>query len=149
MRAHPAGKARPAGGRGRSGHTLIELQLSLAMTTVLMTAMVASLAITSRAMDYGSTPAGQAVLAAGVLEEINADLAMAMAFQERTDRAVTFSVPDRDGDGDQEVIRYAWTGAGTRQLVRQVNGGRSVVLAADVQDFPLAYRMKTVQPASP
>ena len=57
------------------------------------------------------------------LVELLADLEFALAFSEKTDHALTFTVPDRDGDFISETIRYAWSGTPGDPLTRQYNGG--------------------------
>jgi len=132
------------GRHGSIGYTLLEMLLSLAIMTVLMGAMAVSLAVASRALDTGTGPVGQTRRAAETVEEIDADLAMALSFSERTSAAVTFTVPDRTGDGKPETIRYSWTGPDDGKLLRQVNGGSPAALAEDVQYFSLTYELKTV-----
>jgi type II secretory pathway component PulJ len=129
--------------------TLIEMVMGLAMTAVLMGAMVASVAVASRSIDPSGSPAGRTVQAAGVLEQIEADLALAMSFTEQTATAATFTVPDRNGDGAPETIRYYWMGAADGRLMKQVNAGSAAVIAQDVQQFNLTYMLKTVQARSP
>ena len=130
------------------GLTLIELVMGLAMTTVLLGAMAATVGIASRSIDPSAGPAGQTVQAADVLEQMEADLALALAFTEQTASAATFTVPDRDGDGDTETIRYYWLGATDGRLMKQVNGGTAVAIAQNVQQFNLTYLLKTVQARS-
>ena len=145
MRAHGAGhRCRPSARQSATGHTLIELLLSVAIMAVLMGAMVISLAVASRALDDGAGPAGQTRRAAGIVEDMDADLAMALSFTERTAQAVTFTVPDRDGDGKPETIRYSWAGPDDGRLLRQVNGGPAVAIAQDVRHFGLTYQLKTI-----
>jgi len=145
MRAHGAGnRRRPIARRSATGHTLIELLLSVAIMAVLMGAMVISLAVASRALDDGAGPAGQTRRAAEIVEDMDADLAMALSFTERTAEAVTFTVPDRDRDGNSETIRYSWTGPDDGRLLRQVNGGPAVAIAQDVRHFGLTYQLKTI-----
>lgn len=114
---------------------------------ILMGGMVASISIASRSLDDGAGPAGRTLAAAGVLEELNADLALAVSFSERTPTAVTFTVPDRTGDGQPETIRYRWSGEPDCRLLRQVNGEAEVTIAQDVRYFNLTYCLKTVSPA--
>ncbi len=145
MRAHGAGhRRRPSARQSATGHTLIELLLSVAIMAVLMGAMVISLAVASRALDDGAGPAGQTRRAAGIVEDMDADLAMALSFTERTPQAVTFTVPDRDGDANSETIRYSWTGPDDGRLLRRVNGGPAVAIAQDVRHFNLTYQLKTI-----
>jgi Tfp pilus assembly protein FimT len=140
--AVPRSRAR----RGGLGFTLLELTLSVAVLALLMGTMVSSILIASRSLDDGATQTGQLLTGADVLEELNADLASATGFAERTPTAVTFTVPDRTGDAVPETIRYHWSGPPDGQLLRQVNGGPAAVLAEDVQHFSLSYHVKTVAP---
>jgi len=143
--ALPRSRAR-RGGPGAVGFTLLELTLSVAVLAILMGTMVSSIVIASRSLDDGATQAGQMLTGADALEQLNADLASATDFAERTATATTFTVPDRTGDGLPETIRYRWSGPPDGQLLRQVNGGPAAVLAEDVQHFSLSYHVKTVAP---
>jgi prepilin-type N-terminal cleavage/methylation domain-containing protein len=127
------------------GFTLIELVMGLAVTAVLMGAMVASVAIASRSIDPGAGPAGRTVQGAGVLEQIEADLALALGFTEQTAAAATFTVPDRNGDGAPETVRYCWMGLADGRLMKQVNAGTPAAIAQDVRQFNLTYLLKTVE----
>ena len=131
------------------GFTLIELVIGLAMTTVLLGAMAITVGIASRSIDPGAGPAGRTVQGADVLEQMEADLALALGFTEQTASAATFTVPDRNGDGNPETIRYYWLGATDGRLMKQVNGGTPVAVAQNVQQFSLTYMLKTVQARAP
>jgi type II secretory pathway component PulJ len=143
-RRPPAGPPKLSAAKA-GGFTLIELVMGLAMTAVLMGAMVATVAIASRSIDPGGSPAGRTVQAAGVLEQIEADLALALGFTEQTATAATFTVPDRNGDRVPETIRYCWMGPSDGRLMKQVNGGTAVAIAQDVRQFNLTYLLKTAQ----
>jgi type II secretory pathway component PulJ len=143
-----AGPPKPFAAKA-GGFTLIELVMGLAMTTVLLGAMVVTVSIAARSIDPSAGPAGRSVQAAGVLEQMEADLALALGFTEQTASAATFTVPDRNGDGQPETIRYYWLGAADGRLMKQVNGGTAVAIAQNVQQFNLTYLLKTVQARSP
>jgi len=138
---HRRGRSAP---RTAGAYTLIEVLLSVGIMAVLMGVMVVSLAVASRALDDGAGPAGRTRRAAEIIEEIDADLAMALSFSERTPSAVTFTVPDRDLDGKSETVRYSWTGPEDGRLLRRLNGGSAIAVAEDVRHFNLTYRLKTV-----
>jgi hypothetical protein len=145
MRADDARRRRRRSApRTARAYTLIEVLLSVGIMAVLMGAMVLSLAVASRALDDGAGPAGQTRRAAEIIEEIDADLALALSFSERTPAAVTFTVPDRDLDGSPETIRYSWTGPEDGRLLRQLNDGSAIPVAEDVRHFDLTYQLKTV-----
>jgi hypothetical protein len=61
---------------------------------------------------------------------------------------VTFTVPDQNGDGLPDTIRYAWAGAGT-PLMRTFNGLPSPAASVldNVQAFNMNFLTRTMQPA--
>jgi len=135
--------------RPNSGHTLIEMVLALAITTTLLLGMSASIVIASRTVSDGLDVVGLALRTSDVLGEVNSDLSMAEAFVEPSDSSVTFCVPDRDGDGQSDVLRYWWTGSADKRLMKQINGGPEITLAEDVHQFALTYGLSTMAAESP
>lgn len=131
---------------GAPGFTLIEVILSTGIMAIIMTAMMSVMLLTSRTVNSGDGVTGRTAQAQDVVGLIAADMSLAEQFTERTDRAVTFTVPDRDADGDLETIRYAWSGAAGDPLTRQYNGGTVVDVAENVHQFNLAWILKTVYP---
>ena len=121
------------------GYTLIELVLAMAITTILLMGMSASIVIASRAVSDGYDVVGLALRTSDSLGEVNSDLSMADVFLDRTSSSVTFTVPDRNADGSSETIKYWWTGSSDARLMRQVNGGPEIALAENVQQFTLTY----------
>ncbi len=120
------------------GLTLVELVISMTLMTLLTAGIVSAVVLASRAMPPGGA-ASQTGNAATVAADLAAELACALWFTERTATAVTFAVPDRDGDGTPDTIRYAWTGTG-QPLTRAYNGGAPVTVLGSVQAFDLDYR---------
>lgn len=139
--------AQPTGTRCR-GFTLLEMVVALAIMAVLMGGMTSAVVIATRAVDDELSPQAKVSQAGDVLNRITADLAYATSFTERTATAVTFTVPDRDGDDEPESIRYAWSGTGGDPLTFEYNGADPVTIAEDVFDFDLTYLLTTVAPAS-
>jgi prepilin-type N-terminal cleavage/methylation domain-containing protein len=133
----------------RGGFTLMELLLSAAILAVLSVAMGSAVMIASRAIGHRSpdSSAARSVSAAEAVEQIRSDLRTAMSFTERQPRAVTFTVPDRDGDGVKETIRYAWAGASGAPLMRVYNGSPPETLAQDVRAFDLSYLLQSLEPS--
>ena len=128
----------------RPGYTLIELVLAMAITGILLTGMSASIVIASRAISEGYDVVGLALRTSDSLGELNSDLSTAEDFLDRTSSAVTFTVPDRDGDGVSETMKYWWTGESDGRLMRQVNYGPEITLAEDVRQFALTYGLTTM-----
>ncbi len=152
-------------GRGRRGFTLVEMTVSLAIVSILAVAVGAALRLGLAAA--GAAPGAGAVNAAGqataaeAADQIAADLNVALDFTEKTPTALTFTVPNRDGDGRPETIRYAWSGANGDAsltppappwtLTREYNGGPWAALARNVRscDFRLLYRDIAGAPVAP
>jgi prepilin-type N-terminal cleavage/methylation domain-containing protein len=126
--------------------TLIEMLISLAIMAVISAALGATIVLASRALDQQSGPGAATVNARRATDRFLGEVAGATAFSERTASAVTFTVPDRDGDGTPETIRYAWSGVAGEPLTRQYNGGVPDVIAEDVRQFDLSYLLRTVDP---
>lgn len=124
------------------GFTLIELMVSMTIVAILMAAMVSAVLITTRSIDDGTSAAARTVTSRSVTSQITRDLHFALDFSERTDKAVTFTVPDRDGDLAPETVRYAWSGVVGDPLTKEYNGGPAVVIAEDVQDLKLSYLLR-------
>jgi Tfp pilus assembly protein FimT len=128
-------RRRACQGVGGEGFTLIELVIGLISSSLLVAGLASALYISSQTLDLDKSPSTQSVSASEVLGELASDLALARSFTERTSTAVTFTVPDRDGDLDPETIRYAWSGTPGDPLTYQYNGGTASVLADDVQSL--------------
>lgn len=126
----------------REGHTLLEILVAIAPASVLLAGLASALYLANRMMD--APAAVRAVLSAEhAARRLTEDLREATFFTERTAMAVTFAVPDRDGDGREELIRYWWSGTPGDPLQSAVNGGVAVVVAQDVRQFRLDYTIKT------
>jgi len=129
-----------------AGFTLIEMLVSIAIMSVLVTGIASAIVLATRAAEGAGQPAALAD-AARVIDQITAELAVALTFSERTGIAVTFTVPDRDADEASETIRYAWSGVDGDPLTRQYNGGATQPIVQNVHYFNVTYLLKTLEPA--
>ena len=127
--------------------TLLELVMSVVILSILMIGMMSAVRIASRALDNGTGVSQRTNQTAQVIEQVVSDLGYAITFSEQTDRAVTFTVADRDGDAIEETLRYAWSGNAGDPLTLTYNSQPSVTIAPDVRQFNLTYLLKTVEPA--
>lgn len=130
--------------RRRAGASLIELIASTAIIGILAVALGSTMILSARAneqaVQLAETPNNQ-----GIVKQIASDLQLATAFTQRTDTAVTFTVPDRDGDNIPETISYAWSGTAGDPLVYRYNNSSVVTIADDVHGFALSYLLRTTQ----
>ena len=133
-------------GPRRPGYTLMELLVSVAIMTVLMGAMGVSVLMAVGSIDRGAEAGRQMSETNEALDEIVTELTQALSFIERTEHAVSFVVPDRDGDGLRDTIRYSWSGVAGDPVMREYNGQRPVPLAEDVHHFNLTYVLKIAHP---
>ncbi len=128
-----------------SGFTLIEMVISVAIISILMTAIASAILLTSKAIPSQDSPGDAALKATKALARLNEELQSVRFFTEATSTAMTIIVPDQNGDGDAEQIRYSWSGTAGDPLVRTLNGSvntENVVASAQSVDF--SYSMDDV-----
>ena len=130
--------------KNRSGHTLVELVMAMGSATFLMGGLASTIYIASHALDGAGSAPIQTLTAAENNDDLMADLQYALSFSERTANAVTFQVPDRDGDELPETIRYSWSGTPGDPLLMEYNGGPPATLVDDVQQLDLTYLLRTM-----
>lgn len=121
---HPASR--------RRAFTLVELSVSLAIMSIILVGAGAAVTMTVSAADRSDDVNTRLTAAADVVDRVSADVQSAVAVVERTSRAVTVLVPDRNGDQQPELIRYAWSGTGGGVLFRSVNNADAVVILSPV-----------------
>ncbi len=129
----------------RRAFSLVEMALSMVIITVICAATLSVTNIMTRSASASAdtAPAGQTMATRDVLDQITRELKAATSVSEQTATAITFTVPDRTGDGIPETIRYACTGS-AQPLTRQYNSGTVATLIPSMQSFSLAYLNNTV-----
>ena len=129
--------------------TLVELVVSLSITSILLVTIASSVMIASYAIPDGTEKSSVVITSSRGLDQLVEELRYALAIHEQTATSLEFTVADRNGDILQEVIRYAWTGVAGDPLTRQYNGGALIPVVENVQDFTLAYQTITYQKRNP
>lgn len=119
--------------------SLLEMVLAMTISGVILAGLSAPLFLAVEANDESTTPDAAALQSARALADISNDLRFALSVPEQTQYACTVTVADRDGDLAAETIRIAWSATPGDPVTRQVNGGTSEVVAADVHDFGFSY----------
>ena len=131
-------------GRSWTGLTLVEVVMSMAIISILMTAMMSAILISRRGIDDGTSNAAKMITGRQAIDEITADLRLALSVTEATTTAVTFTVPDRTGDDLAETIRYAWSGTVGDAVTRTFNG-TTVDFVDDVHDLDFTFLTRTLK----
>ncbi len=129
--------------RRQSAFTLVELVASAAIMTVLMLGITSAIVLASHAVDDGDSPLGDTLATSQAVEQIASELAYAREVSEATATAITFNVADRDGDGWEETIRYAWSGTTGDPLTREYDGQGAVVFVDDIRELALTYDLRS------
>jgi hypothetical protein len=137
-----------ARGCRRTALTLVEVLASVAITAILLTAIGSGILLVTRSAAATGSDTGTSKTDE-VMFRIASDLKLAMNFTERTDTAVTFTVPDRGGNRSPETLRYAWSGVPGDPLTLEYNSRPPVTIAEDVHRFSLSYLLRTSGPPPP
>jgi len=129
----------PAGLRAARGFTLVELIAAVAIMSLLLGAMTSAVLLTRQAVPERGTGLVALVDASDVMQQLTADLSQAVYILEHESKSVTLVVPDRDGDGLPETIRYAWSGTTGDPLTRQLNGGTAITALDNVAECTFGF----------
>lgn len=137
----------PPDHRQTRGVTLLELVTCLAISAVLVGGLASSVYLSTKGLETLTSATNVALDSSAALNQLTADVRLATGFTERTATAMTFTVPDRTGDGWPDTIRYAWAGAGS-PLTRTVNGlpNPAATILENVSALELTYLTRTMQP---
>ena len=127
----------------RRGMTMVELLLSLSISTALMAGIASSMVLASRAIPNPDSTLVSTLEAYRAAEEMAGNLCTAKTVTERTVTSVAFTVADRDNDTNDETIRYAWSGTPGDPLTRQYNGGTAISIADNVHTLSFRYSVRT------
>ena len=120
----------------RFGYTLVELLVATGVSSMLVVGLPSSIFIVSQSINGNTTSVNRAKTSDVQVAIIN-DVKHAVSFEELTSTAITMTVPDRDNDGDPEIIRYSWSGIAGDPLMYQYNAGTAVSFADDIYQFDL------------
>ena len=118
--------------------------MSMVIISVLMAAMMSAILISRHGLDDGTSTAAKTIVGRQAIDEMTADLRLALSVTEATTTAVTFTVPDRTGDDVAETIRYTWSGTAGDPVIRTFNG-TTVDFVDDVHDLDFTYFTRTIK----
>lgn len=123
----------------QGGFTLIEVAIATAILSIIVVGLSSAIVLATKALPSMTSPAQQTLKAADVSQRILGELRYASSITESTANALTFIVPDRNGDALPDTISYRWSAIPGDRLTRQFNTGAVVTALPDVHDFSLDY----------
>jgi prepilin-type N-terminal cleavage/methylation domain-containing protein len=135
----PAGKPRP---RVRA-FTLLELVVATSVMAILATGIGSVFVLAARALPNARGPSETSITATTALDQLTADLRVATSITAASATSITFTVPDRTGDGVDDTITYSWAGAGS-PIIRQFDGDGGSPILASAANFAIGYNKRTV-----
>ena len=121
------------------GYSLVETTVSVAVLSIVMTAVGSVFVMTSQVLPGGDSRVDRGTLASAGLRQVADELRYAVYISERTPTSITFTLADRDQDGYPERIRYAWDGVAGSPLTREYNGGTPVTVIDQVAGLSFTY----------
>jgi hypothetical protein len=122
--------------------------LSIAVTAIIMGALTSAMIVAGKALPSRENSAEGVIAAAGLADQIAAELHAAVLINGIGPTRIDFTVADRNGDGNPERIRYDWTVAGA-PLMRTYNAGTPVAVVLDVHAFELKSTQRSITETYP
>ena len=114
--------------------TLIETIVAVSISGVLLLSLGSVIIVASRAVPTGQETVVTAAAVERGIALIQADLEDAIDLASNSG-VFLIGVPDRNGDGKDDVIRYSLDGSGS--LSRGQNGADAVAVLRDIKNFSL------------
>ena len=124
----------------RSGVTMLELMVTLPSATILVGAMAMCITIMMRAKSQDDMLFRSTYDLSNATMQIASDIESAVAHVSSSTTHIEVVVPDRDGDGLPEQMRYEWggtSGANANKVLWKYNQQPLAVLFDDVGSFNL------------
>ena len=128
---------RTTGRRRPGGFTLMEMVTSCLVISLIMVSLGYALKLALVSTGSGAAQAAATLDAGDVVGRVTDDLNEAINFTEKTSNSVTFTVPDRDGDKNDEKIRYVWWPTNGTYTIPGSGGSSGVRTARGTSPFPL------------
>lgn len=118
--------------------SIIELVVGMAAMSVLVLGTSSAIILSSRALPTPTGKLQRTKDTRAALDQVHAELALAVEITELTATTIAFTVADRGhGDPGSETIRYSWSGTAGQPLYREYNGGDKAILSNGVTRFAL------------
>ena len=123
--------------RMQGGFTLPELVVAMALSTLIVVALQSSISLATRSVPRKNSVAQKDIAAARVFRQMETEVETCTRVLSLTSEEFTFLVPDRNGDGLGEKIRYAWPANPTIALTKTFNSEPTVTLLEGLTAFSI------------
>ena len=136
----------------RWGISFVELVVSLPATAMLIGGLGLCIGLMMKAKTQDENLFQSSYQLTETLSRISTDLELATSITSISSDQVEFTVPDRDGDGLPEQIKYQWANAASANpntVLWSMNGGLQTVLFEDIGGFVLTPRSTVVSGTVP
>lgn len=133
--------------RQRNGFSLVELVLACALLALLLAAGGGAVGLAKRAARSSVVDRSMSLSAA--LDDLTSDLGCSLQIQSLQPNSIDFFVPDRNGDGEEELIEYSWSGTSGAPLLRTINGGDPEILVSGMHSFSIASSQSSITVPAP
>jgi prepilin-type N-terminal cleavage/methylation domain-containing protein len=132
-------RERQAGPRSSRAFTLVEIITSLAISSILLLALVSAVLLASKALPASSAAVDSRDAATTAIDIMMSELATAKNVVSASTTDVRFTVPDRTGDGADDTIEYQWSGTPGAPLQRNFNDAAWTNVSPPLKAFALSY----------
>ena len=119
--------------------TLLEMVVSLAIMSLILFGIGSAMLIAAGALPTANSDDAAALDAAQRAETFVRDVQYAVTVPTLSDKAITFTVADRDGDDTPETIQYRFSGVAGSAWLRQMNDEAAVPFVPNVTTLSLSY----------
>ena len=138
--------------QSRSGMTILELVVSIPTATVLIGAMAMCVTVMMRARSQDDMLFDRTYNLSKALNQMASDIELATSHVSSSATHMEFVVPDRNGDGLPEQMRYEWggtTGVNANSILWKYNSSPLSILFEDVGQFSLQMNHTVAATAVP
>ena len=126
------------------GFTLIEVVMASVCTTIVLGGLASCLVLAGHAFNKDRVSQTRQANTGVLLDRILNDLRYVKDINEHTATAITFNVPDRDGDSVDETIRYSWSGSAGDPILMEYNGSDPMTVIESVHDIDFTYHLRSI-----
>ncbi|MFN9133469.1 MAG: PilW family protein [Phycisphaerales bacterium] len=134
----------------RRGFSLIELTVTLGVTSVIVGALGSVFVLSASALPGSRSAllADDRTRMAWSLSRLSDDISQAIGVQKATTQMLVLTLPDRTGDDVSETVTWAWGGTSGDSMTRKQNTDPAEIVLANVDALNMSYALESRTPLS-